>query len=65
MMHPGTELEQPNEKIHKKAGQQRKEQGKMTMWRDALETKVPMLTSQAMHKQNPTNAQVGEANGIQ
>ena len=35
------------------------------MWRYALEMKDPMLMSQVMHKQNPTNAQVSKADGIQ
>ena len=65
MHHPVTELEQPNRQTHDKAGHQRKGQGQTTMWRYTLEIKAPMLTSQAMHKQNPTNAQVSEANGIQ
>ena len=60
-----TELKQPNGQIHKKAGHQRKEQGQMTIWRYALEMKAPMLLSKATHKQNPRNAQVSEADGIQ
>ena len=46
-----TELEQPNGQIHEKAGHQRKERGQTTMYRYTLETKAPMLRSQAMHKQ--------------
>ena len=65
MHHPVTELKQPNGQTHKKASHQRKEQGQTAMWRYTLEMKAPMLTSQATHKQNPTNAQVSEANGIQ
>ena len=60
-----TELEQPNGQTHKKASYQRKEQGQRIMQRYAVEMKALMLMSQAMHKQNPTNAQVSEANGIQ
>ena len=65
MHYPATELKQPNGQTHGKAGLQRKEQGHTKMWRYALEMKAPMLTSQAMHKRNPTNAQVSDANGIQ
>ena len=64
-MHPGTELKQPNRQTYKKASHQRKEQDQTTMWRYALEMKALMIMSQAMHKQNATNAQVSEANGIQ
>ena len=63
--HPVTELEQPNRQTHKKAGHNSKEQGQITMWRYALEPKALILTSQATHKQNPTNTQVSKANGIQ
>ena len=65
MHHPVTKLEQPNGQTHKKAGYQSKEQGQTTMKRCSVEIKAPMLTSKAMHKQNPTNAQVSEANEIQ
>ena len=65
MIHPGTELKQPNRLTYEKAGHQRKEQGQITMWRYALEMKAPRLTRQAIHKQNPENAQVGKANRIQ
>ena len=64
MHHPGTEFEQPNGQTHEKASRQRKKQGQMTMQRYDLEMKSAVLKSQAMHKQNPTNAQVSEADGI-
>ena len=64
MHHPVIELKQPNGQTYEKAGHQRKDQGQMTMRRCALERKALMLISQATYKQNPTNAQVTEANMI-
>ena len=60
-----TELEQPKVQTHEKAGHQRKEQGQMTIKMYTREIKALMLMRQAMHKLNPTIAQVREANGIQ
>ena len=62
--HPVIELKQPYRQTHEKAVHQRKEQDQTIIWRYTLETKALMLTSQAMHKQNPTNAQVSKVIGI-
>ena len=65
MHHPVTEHEQLNGQTHEKTGHQRKELGQTTMLMYAVETKAPMPMSQAMHKQNPINAQVSKADEVQ
>ena len=65
MHHPVTELKQPKRQTYEKAGHYRKEQVQTTKWRYTVEIKAPILISQAVHKQNLTNAQLSEANGIQ
>ena len=66
MHHPMTKLKQPNRQTHEKARSPEERAGS----NDNVEvccrkTKAPMLMSQAMHKQNPTNAQVSKAHEVQ